>query len=230
MNSATIGGAVAFLLTVCVFSYLIGDNPFYRLALYLFLGVASAYATVVVLQSVFIPQALALVDKAGTGDWTTVVLLAVPWVLGLLLLLRASRSLAPVGNLAIAIMVGAGGALAVGGALLGTLIPQVQASWGEARGGGNALDNLLIWCPSVLGTVSVMLYFMYVGRKTPGGRGERHPLMRPAAWLGQGFLSVALAALYAGAVAAYLAVFVERAGFFYQALVNLFKTVNINIG
>lgn len=220
----TIGSVVAFGLTLCVFSYLIGDNPFYRLALHMFLGVAAAYVTIVAIQSVFIPQIEGMYDALTAGQWTTVGLLAIPWALGLILLMRASASLAPVGNLAIAVMVGVGGALAVGGALMGTLIPQVEASWGPA-----AESNLLLWCPSVLGTVTVLMYFLYIGRKTPGGRGERHPLTLPIAWAGQGFLSVALAALYAGALAAYFAVFVERVNFIYQFLRGALGTIGLHI-
>ncbi len=215
MSLDFVGQWVAFLLTLLVFSYFIGDNPLYRLAIHMFLGVAAAYATIVVCQSVIAPQLGHLLAAAQASDWITVALLAVPWLLSFLLVLRLSGSLAQVGNIAIAVMVGVGAALAVGGAITGTLIPQVQASWQSAVG-----LNLLLWCPGVLGTAVVLLYFLYIGRKSPGGRGERHPLTLPIAWAGQGFLSIALAALYAGALATYFAIFVERIGFIYQILLH----------
>jgi len=224
MSLDTLGQAVAFILTLLVFSYFIGDNPFYRIVIHMFLGVAAAYATIVVLQAVIFPQFQLMLDAVLISDWLTVGLLIVPWLLGILLVMRASASMAPIGNIAIAVMVGVGAALAVGGAISGTLLPQVQASWSSAAG-----FNLLLWCPGVLGTMAVLGYFLYIGRKSPGGRGERHPLTLPIAWAGQGFLSIALAALYAGALAAYFAIFVERVGFIYESLKNALLLINIKL-
>jgi hypothetical protein len=202
MNLDSIGQVVAFVLTLLVFSYLIGDNPFYRVAIHMFLGVASAYAVIVVCQAVIFPQIQLMLNAVLASDWITVALLAVPWVLGLLLLFRTSASLAPLGNVAVAVMVGVGAALAVGGAITGTLIPQI---------------------------LSVLLYFFYLGRKNAAGRGERPGLTKPIAAAGQFFLSTALAALYAGALAAYFAIFVERVGFLYEALVKALGALNIKL-
>lgn len=218
------GQIFAFILTLAVFSYFIGDNPFYRLAIHMFLGVAAAYATIVVLQSAVIPQAQLMLTAVLAGDWFLVVLLAVPWLLGVLLLLRASAGLAPIGNVAIAVMVGVGAALAVGGAITGTLIPQVFASWDSASN-----FNIVPWFLGVLGTTTVLLYFLYIGRKSPGGRGERPIGAKQIAWVGQGFLAVALAALYVGALAAYFSIFVERVGFIYEMLKQGLSALNIKL-
>ena len=41
-----------------VFSYLIGDNPLFRIAVYLFIGVSSGYAATVVWHHVLVPKLL----------------------------------------------------------------------------------------------------------------------------------------------------------------------------
>ncbi len=208
---------LAFVLTLLVLSYIIGDNPFYRVAIHLFLGVAAAYITILTLQGVLWPRLDALYKTALDGDFFTAVILAIPWMLAFLILLRASASMAPIGNVAIAFMVGVGAALAVGGAIMGTIIPQVYASWSEATPtpSSNLAQTLIFWAPSVLGTVFVLLYFLYAGRNTPAGRGERPRLLTPVTWAGQGFLTVALAALYVGTLAASFALLVERVGAMY---------------
>lgn len=213
------GELIAFILTLLVFSYLIGDNPLYRFAIHTFLGVAAAYVTIVALQSVLLPRLeqlfTVLLTAYFTEDFlalgTTLITMLVPWVLVALLLLRAVPQFAPFGNVAIAFMVGVGAALAAGGALVGTLIPQVLASWNET-------SSLLQWGPMTVGTVLVLSYFLYTGRPLPDGRGERPRLLLPVTWAGQGCLSVALAALYAGALAATFAIFVERAASLYLFL------------
>ena len=41
-----IGLIVGFILTLLVFSYLLGDNPLYRIAIHLLVGTSAAYAAV----------------------------------------------------------------------------------------------------------------------------------------------------------------------------------------
>jgi hypothetical protein len=66
-----------------------------------------------------------------------------------------------------------------------------------------------------LGTTLVLLYFLYVGRNNAAGQGERPRLLLPVTWAGQGFLTVALAALYVGTLAATFTLLVERVGSMY---------------
>ena len=48
MNMADlIGATLAFVLTLLTLSYLIGDNPLFRFAIHLFVGVASGIAVVI---------------------------------------------------------------------------------------------------------------------------------------------------------------------------------------
>jgi hypothetical protein len=69
--------------------------------------------------------------------------------------------------------------------------------------------------PSVLGTTLVLLYFLYTGRNNAAGHGERPRLLLPVTWAGQGFLTVVLAALYVGTLAATFTLLVERVGSMY---------------
>ena len=82
MGSDFIWVWMAALLTIMVYSYLLGDNPLYRLAEHVFIGSSVAYAVVVVIHGVLGP----LLFKPLTSDKTGERLLAVvPLVLGLLL-------------------------------------------------------------------------------------------------------------------------------------------------
>ena len=46
---------VSFFLTVLVLSYIFGDNPLFRFATYLFVGVAAGYVAVIIVQNVIVP-------------------------------------------------------------------------------------------------------------------------------------------------------------------------------
>ena len=66
-------------------------------------------------------------DPTGNG------LLFIPLVLGLLLLLKLRTAWSPFGNLPIGFLFGVGSALAIGGALSGTLLPQIIATMPSFR-------------------------------------------------------------------------------------------------
>jgi len=117
-----IAGLVAgAVLTLLIFSYLLGDNPLYRLALHLFVGALLGYSFGIVLRDVLRNIVLAQLS-------TDPLAVMVPLVLGILLLFKGFPKQAYVGNLSVAYLVGVGTAVALSGALLGTLVPQVGAT------------------------------------------------------------------------------------------------------
>src|SRR3954465_13319178 len=90
MDETLIGSIIAGLLTLMVFSYLVGANPLWRIAQSLLVGVSVGYVTLVLLTQVISPQVSKVVaPQAGTGVDTRL-LAAVPVALGLLLLLRVA--------------------------------------------------------------------------------------------------------------------------------------------
>lgn len=207
MNPATlIGGLIAVVLTLLVFSRLLGDNPAFRVVQYLFVGVSLGYAFVVVYHQVLRPNALNL--AASIGDPALLGLRALPWLLGLLLLTRLTRRQAAswLANLPLAILFGVGTALAIGGALVGTLTPQLIDT---VRPVGNdplqALGTVLL----VLGVIFTLSYFYFtVPRETAGGR-----VVAIGAQIGRWLLMIAFGFFLAGALLTYLSALNARLDF-----------------
>lgn len=201
-----IGGWVGFILTLLIFSYLLSDNFLYRLAVYVFVGVSAAYAAVVAVEGVLLPwlRATLLAENTSTGG---IVLGVVPLAVGFLLLLKAVPRLVPLGNLGMAFLVGIGAAVAVVGAVSGTLLPLIGDT------GLSIGDNLINGLVIILGTITTLLYFQYVAVRKPDGEVARPLALRIAAGAGQVFLIVAFAALYAGAILSSLTIFSERLAF-----------------
>jgi hypothetical protein len=201
----TIGVAVAVILTLFVFSYLLEDNILFRLAEHIFVGVALGYAAIIVFRSVlafklFIP----LVDAAGQSDWSRFLLLSIPLVLGLLLLTKPLKSVSLLGNISVAVLLGVGAALSIGGALFGTLLPQANATADVTRyGPGLGLFSGLV---VLAGATGVLLHF-YFGSGTEGRTsGLRDRLVAVWGGLGRWFIVVTFAAILA-------AMFVSRLSF-----------------
>src|SRR5262245_22866797 len=124
MTPDLIGGVLAFFFTVALLSYLIGDDPVYRVALHIFIGVSVGYVALVIIYQALLPRLFQpIINGATTGNWLIVGLAAMPLVLFILLLMRLSTRFRGVGNFAVAFMIGVGTAVAIGGAVTGTLIP-----------------------------------------------------------------------------------------------------------
>ncbi len=199
-------GALSFFFTVALLSYLIGDNPLYRLALSLFVGIAVGYATLVVIYQVLKPR---LIAPLLSGNVELVALTSVPLVLFIFLVLKISPRTAALGNLSIAYLIGVGAAVAMGGAITGTLTPQIEATWLSLMpdAGGSFVNNAVV----VVGVITTLLYFQFWLRgRTSSGETQRAALLRFVAGIGQAFIVVTLATIYAGMILSGLAVLTER--------------------
>ena len=111
--SEQIGLIAGFVLTLMVFSYLLGDNILYRLALAVFVGLSAGYLTLVTLDTVLIPWAnqTLLNSAAGLG---LPVIGVIPFGLALLLLLKGVPRYGRLGNAALAFLIGVGTAVGRG--------------------------------------------------------------------------------------------------------------------
>ncbi|MBP7690351.1 MAG: hypothetical protein KA764_00455 [Anaerolineales bacterium] len=215
------GTLLGFLLTLAVLSYVIGDNPVYRAALHVFVGVTAGYAVIVALVNVVYPQLfLALL---GPLDFARVVVIGISWLLVALLLFKVFNSQSAIGRLPVAYLAGVGAAVAVGGAVTGTLFPQTTGAFvtllPDASASGDLLSLLEQPVSALIllaGTLSVLLFFWSSGRTLPGGRVDRPLLLKPVARVGQVFIGLTLGVLYAGALAAGVAYLAERLGFMWE--------------
>jgi len=201
-----IGLWAGFVFTLMVFSYLLGDNFLYRLAIYVFTGLTAGYVTLITVESVILPWVRGTII-ASAGDISGRALGLIPFILALLLLLKASPRFGRLGNIAIGFIIAVGTAVALAGAIAGTLIPLANAT-----GSGVALDPLNGFLVS-LGVMSTLLYFWYLARRRPDGTVQRGFVLRSIGVLGQGFIVVTLGALYAGAILTSLTIFSERIAF-----------------
>lgn len=197
-----------FILTLMVFSYVLGDNLLYRLAIYVFIGLTAGYVTLATVDGVLLPWLRATVLS---GDPGLVVAGLVPLALGLLLLFKASSRLHGLANLALGIILGIGTAVALVGAVSGTLLPLTGATALEIAAGVGEPVALLNGILIVFGVICTLAYFQYAVRRIPGSTETRRGLaLRALAAVGQGVIVIALGTLYGGAILSGLVIFNER--------------------
>lgn len=201
-----IGLWAGFVLTLMVFSYILGDNFLYRLAVYVFVGLAAGYIVVVTWESVIWPWVNGTVLRQGAA-LPEIIIGLVPLLLGLLLLLKTAPRLGRLGHLALAFIIGVGTAVALVGAVTGTLLPLAGST--SSAVSVNAVNGTLL----VIGVVCTLVYFQYLARRLPDGRTQRRLHIRALAFVGQVVVVITLGALYAAAILTSLTIFSERVGF-----------------
>lgn len=213
MTPDLIAGVTGFFLTLFIFTYLLGDNPAFRLTVYIFIGVTAGYVAAVAWWQVLLPD---LFLPLLTGNMTQRGFLLVPVLLSLLLLMKVSPRLTHLGSPSMAFLVGVSAAVAIGGAVLGTILPQAAATINAfdlsaaAGRGASALETLFNGAFILTGAVTTLVYFHFGARAAPDGSVRRFGLIELIAWVGRIFIGVALGVLFAGLYSAALAALIER--------------------
>jgi len=224
-NTAQVVGTwIAALLTLVTLSYVLGSNPAFRLAEHLLVGIAAGYAASLAWNNMLWPRLQLLIYEPAT-HWHY----GVFFVLGLLLLCRASRSVSLLGNLPLGVLFGIGAALALGGALTGTLIPQIRASVASLNpahyGGGllgwaYVIDAFLV----AAGTIATLTTFHFAASDRGPLRAVWQKVLGAVGGAGRGLITITFGALFASAALTFFALLNSRMMFLLQDWLHLLGT------
>lgn len=212
---------LGLLITLALFSLLLGDNALARLAQHLLVGAGLGYAALLAIQSVIGPRLLA---PLAQGQWLAA---GPPLLLGLLLLAAgieriaaqgrtapsaaARRSLQTAGVVPLAMLLGVGIAAGLIGVAQGTLIAQtlaaVRLTFAAGRSGGAFWAGLL----TLLLTTGTLLALTLDRTRLAGALpGPLTSLLRGWAWLGERALWIAAGVVLARIFASRYTLLVDR--------------------
>lgn len=218
---------ISFALTIMVFSYLFGDNFFFKFAMYLLIGISSGYTMAFLLQKVIIPF---LVSPLIYGQGNERFLLLVPTFLILLLLLTLFPKLTKAGSLSLAFLVGLISALTIGGVTVGTLIPQLLSTINLFDlTGAQALKqvNWISWVDAIImlvGIITTLLFFKQV--KVKRNRDDKVNIFIDNSFksnvIGQLFIGITFGALFAGVYSSALMALISRISSIQNLILTLF--------
>lgn len=204
-----LGVLIGFILTLFIYSYLVRDNPLYRIATHLLVGVSAGYATVIVLKQVILPVLDQIRQDPGSPNSLFWLL---PVLLGVLMLARRLPGGALVKGGTLAALVGIGAAVAITGAISGTLWPQVTA--------GNSQEPLKGLLVAIL-TVCTLFSFQFTGRMSAQQTWTQPTWQRGLAVVGRAVLSITFGALFATVVSTSLILLIDRVDYYLNQFVPL---------
>ncbi|MFA6583007.1 MAG: hypothetical protein WCS77_01815 [Elusimicrobiaceae bacterium] len=161
--SSIIGAWVAAGLTLFIYSFLYRENPLFKIAEHLYLGVSVGYAFCILLFNVWFPK---IQGPVLVGDWTPVL----PSLLGLTLLTRLHPKHSWVSRFGFAFIMGYASGVAIPAVLTtmflkqiqGTIVPvfRLTASGGLDLSGGALWDSFSVLLLAA-GCVAVLFYFFF---------------------------------------------------------------------
>ncbi len=215
-----VGALVSFTFTIVVFSYILGDNPLFRLVIHIFIGVAAGFAAGMIFYNVILNQLIfPLIERPAA----TFLFVIPPLLLGIWLLSKIFPGLTRFGNPVVAYLVGVAAATAIGGAVLGTIFPQIGASaslFDLRTNLSTGTDTVTILGRGILilvGTAATLAYFQFGARSVPGQRGAQS-WMDILRLIGQIFIAVTFGFIFAGVYSAALTALIERGNFIVTSL------------
>lgn len=190
---------VSSLLTLFVFSFLYKDNPFYKFAEYLYVGISAGYFIAFDYQNNLIPNLWIPLVQQGHYEYI------IAGILGLLIVTRFIPRLANLSRWSLGFMIGIGTGLSLVVVVQGDLLFQVSRTIlpvfgiSEAEGGmWQGFQNLLI----ILGVCTGLIYF-YFSKEHKGFIGG-------TARLGIWFLMVSFGASFGYTIMARISLLIGR--------------------
>ena len=206
-------GAISFILTIMVFSYILGDNFFFRLASYLLVGVASGYTAALLIRKLIEPYLITPIIQGGYEQWLLVIF---PLLMCLLLIAMFFPRFSRLGSLPLAFLAGIVAALTIVGVSFGTLVPQLGTLVESFNPDGlivGANPNYLKIADAVIMLIGVVtsLFYFHFGLSRKKTNPEMRPkLIEAMAKIGPVFIGITLGALFAGVYSAALLALISR--------------------
>lgn len=198
---------IAGLLTLAIFSFLYKDNPVYKAAEHLFVGVSAAYGIVVYYHDYIIPNLWQpLFEPQAAGLEKPKYILFIPVAIGLLILTRYIPKIDYLARWPIALSMGAWAGLGIPVTIQEVLLKHMHATVSPLLPVGDvtalqAVNNVLI----LVGVVCTLAYFYFsLAHKGVLGGASR---------IGMWFLMVAFGAAFGNTVMARISLLIGRIQF-----------------
>ncbi|MBU1318222.1 MAG: hypothetical protein KKG33_02185 [candidate division Zixibacteria bacterium] len=146
--------SIAGFLTLCIFSFLYKDNPFYRLAEHIYAGLSAGYYVGLIWHAVIIQQLWIPISQNHEFS------LLVPGMLGLLMFTRFFEKLSFVSRVSIAFVMGNTAGISIMQQLHGYVLPQVGNTISGISDGGDLYAMIGAWV-ILVGVITTLIYFYF---------------------------------------------------------------------
>ena len=219
-----LGIIIAGFLTLFILSFLYKDNPLYKFAEHLYVGVSAGYVMVMDIKNVLVPnlfdnlkQGMVLLHKGGAFPWKEFSYL-LPALLGIMLLMRLLPKGGWISRWPLAFLVGLSAGLSIVYSMQAQIIEQVKATLVPLWVAGNLEKTCFNWV-LVVGVSCGLLYFYF-------SKEHRGKVFGSVSKIGIAVLMITFGAGFGYTVMARISLLIGRVLFFrdefFPALLQLF--------
>ncbi len=194
---------VAAILTISIYSFLYKDNPLYKFAESLFVGLGAAYWLALLYHETLVPKLIHPLFPGGSGDpvqlWRII-----PGVLAVFMLLRFFPKLSWLSRWALGFIVGMYSAVNITGFAQADFVAQIYATMTTPLNSGGALE-IVLNIVAIVGVCATLIYFFFSK--------EHKGVLGGVAKLGIWFLMVAFGASFGYTVMGRVSLLIGRMQF-----------------
>ena len=188
---------IGAFLTLMIFSFLYKDNPFYKFAEHLFVGVANGYYIVFYWQNALMPN---LFEPLRAGN----LVYLVPLLLGLMYFTRFIPKIGWLVRIPIGFMIGWGAGISIPAHFQAFVLKQLEGTIITPQSFGNRLEG--VWAIIILiGVICTLVYF-YFSKEHKG-------ILKPVSRLGIMFIMIGFGASFGYTVMARVSLLIGRIQF-----------------
>ncbi|MEO0078029.1 MAG: hypothetical protein ABIK86_03410 [candidate division WOR-3 bacterium] len=203
-----IGTWVAATLTIAILSFLYKENPLYRIAEHLYVGISAGFAIIYVWSFDVYPMLIQAFERhLAEGNRAEALVLIVPAVLGLMMLMRSIPRLSWVSRWPMSFTIGIGAGLGLVATVQGYLLPQVTDTLRPLV----TVNNAVLY----VGVISTLLYF-YFSKEHRGALGA-------ISRVGIVFIMVAFGANFGYTVMARISLLIGRFYFLFHDWLHIIR-------
>lgn len=199
---------IGAFLTLFMFSFLFGDNPFYKFGEHIYVGVSVGYFIAITWHNFLYPDLIVPLFKQGN------LLYIIPTILGILYFTIFFPKLSWLIRIPMGFVLGYGSGVGICAILQANIIKQIQGSLVKSEILAR-WDSGVWYLISLVGIICTIIYFFFSR--------ERKGLARPAAEVGIIFLMVGFGASFGYTVMARVSLLIGRLQFLLRDWLGIIK-------
>lgn len=200
---------IAAILTLCIFSFLYKENPFYRFAEHLFVGISAGYGVAIYWNNAIVPNLY--VPLFQHHIWWFII----PGILGLMFFFRFNAKTGWLILIPMAVLLGTGSGMSLAPTFQTDILKQMQSALGDATNlklGGWGL----VWgIVTLFGVITTLSYFFFSR--------EQKGLLKVSANIGIWFIMIGFGASFGNTVMGRISLLIGRVQFLLTDWIHVIK-------
>jgi len=200
---------VAAILTLCIFSFLYKENPFYRFAEHLFVGISAGYGVAVYWNNAIVPNLY--VPLFQQHQWWFII----PGILGLMFFFRFNQKTGWLILIPMAFLMGTSSGMSLAPTFQTDILKQMQSALADATniklGGWGLVWGLVTF----FGVITTLSYFFFSR--------EQKGMLKISANIGIWFIMIGFGASFGNTVMGRISLLIGRVQFLLTDWIHIIK-------